>query len=152
EAHGGSVYTAAPVEEILMERGRARGVRVGTDVYTSRAVLAGTHVLESLGRLLPPHLRPAELSRMRVGNGFGAIVRLALSKPVQYPHADARLSRTGLQLLCRDRQQIQSAYGEYLQGRPASDPPPLPMAFLAACFPPQPEGGVTHLKRGQYYP
>lgn len=152
EAHGGSVYTAAPVEEILMERGRARGVRVGTDVYTSRAVLAGTHVLESLGRLLPPHLRPAELSRMRVGNGFGAIVRLALSKPVQYPHADARLSRTGLQLLCRDRQQIQSAYGEYLQGRPASDPPLVAMTFSAADSTLVPEGGEALWIWGQYYP
>ena len=152
EAHGGEVHLGAPVEEILVEGGRAVGVRVGTSAYTARAVLAGTHVLESVGRLLPERYRPPSLRSVRVGNGFGAILRLALSAPVEYAATSSPDARVGLGLLCRDRQQIMSAYGDFLRGQPASDPPLVAMTFSAVDDSLAPPGGEVLWLWAQYYP
>ena len=79
EAHGGDVFTGSAVDEILVENGRASGVRVGTDISTARGVLAGTHILESVGRLLPgaapPRLdrRRPRRQRLRRNPSFGSI-------------------------------------------------------------------------------
>lgn len=152
EAHGGAVFTGAPVDEILVEGRRAVGVRVGGQVYTARAVVAGTHALETFGRLLPPEHRPAGARHLRAGNGFGAVLRLALSGPVTYTAHPGREARVGLQLLCRDRRQIASAYGDYLQGRPAQDPPIVAMTFSAVDDTLAPPGGEVLWLWGQYYP
>ena len=77
-AHGGEVHTSSPVEQLVVRNGRAEGVVVDGDPITARAVLSGTHILETLDHLLPREHRPADADRMRVGNGFGAILRLAL--------------------------------------------------------------------------
>jgi phytoene dehydrogenase-like protein len=84
EAHGGTVHVNAPVEEILLENRRATGIRVQGEVVTARAVLSGTHIKETLENLLPYASRPPQSKAMRIGNGFGAIVRLALNAPVEY--------------------------------------------------------------------
>ncbi|MEN0044677.1 MAG: NAD(P)/FAD-dependent oxidoreductase [Pseudomonadota bacterium] len=153
QAYGGEVYTDAPVEEILTAGTRAVGVRCRGQAYTAHTVLAGTHVFESLGKLLPAHLRPSSLSRMRIGNGFGAILRLALDKPIAYTAAeDQQAARTGLQLLCRDRQQLMDAYADYLRGEPASDPPLVGMSFSAVDDSLAPEGGEVLWLWAQYYP
>ena len=152
EAHGGDVVTGSPVEAILIERGRVVGVSVGGAAYTARCVVAGTHVKESLGRLLPPEHRPSSLRQMRIGNGFGAIVRLALDKPVSYACYARTEARIGLQLLCRDRAQLMSAYADYLAGRPASDPPIVAMSFSAVDDTLAPPGGEVLWLWAQYFP
>lgn len=152
ESHGGEIYTDAAVDEIIVERHRAIGVRVRGETYTAPTVLAGTHILESLGRLLPEEWRPESLRDVRVGNGFGAILRLALSKPIRYqdhPHDDARVA---LQLLCRDRQHITAAYADYLKGEPATDPPIVAMSFSAVDDSLAPPGGEVLWLWAQYYP
>ncbi len=152
EAHGGDVFTDAPVERILVEGGAATGVQVNNQVYTSTCVLSGTHILETLDRLLPSQFRPAQADRMRVGNGFGAILRLALDKPVEYSAAPGLESRTGLQLICRDRQQILDAYADYLKGHPAQDPPIVAMTFSAVDDTLAPPGGEVLWLWAQYFP
>ena len=152
EAHGGDVFVDAPVDEILVERGVATGIRVGNEIYTGRRVLAGTHVLESLGRLLPPRYRPASLDRIRVGNGFGAILRLALDEPIEYTAHPEDEARMGLQLLCDSRQQISDAYADFLRGEPASNPPLVAMTFSAADSSLVPPGGEVLWLWAQYYP
>jgi phytoene dehydrogenase-like protein len=151
-AHGAEIHTAAPVEELLVERGRCVGVRVGGRPYTAKAVLAGTHVLESVGRLLPPQHRPSSLESVRVGNGFGAVLRLALSEPVRYAAHPGHEARIGLGLLCRDRAQITRAYGDYLRGEPASDPPLVAMTFSAVDDSLAPPGGEVLWLWAQYFP
>lgn len=56
---------------------------------------------------------------MRAGNGFGAILRLALDGPVRYTAHGGDEARIGLQLLCRDRAQIHGAYADFLRGMPS---------------------------------
>jgi phytoene dehydrogenase-like protein len=151
-AHGGDVRTSAPVDRLLVRNGRVEGVEVAGDAITARAVLSGTHILETLDRLLPREHRPAEADGMRVGNGFGAILRLALDKPVEYAAAPGIESRTALQLICRDRQQIHDAYADYLKGRPAKDPPIVGMSFSAVDDTLAPPGGEVLWLWAQYFP
>lgn len=152
EAHGGDVFTSAPVDDIVMEGHAAIGVRVQRDIYTGRAVLSGTHALETFGNLLPEAHRPIDPSTLRIGNGFGAMVRLALDAPVAYRAAPGVEARTGLQLLCRDMAQLKTAYGQYLGGKPASDPPLIGMTFSAIDGTLAPPGGEVLWLWGQYFP
>ena len=151
-AHGGDVLTSSPVERLVVRNGRAQGVVVDGETITARAVLSGAHILETLDRLLPPEHRPAEADHMRVGNGFGAILRLALDKPVEYAASPGLPSRTGLGLVCRDRQQILDAYADYLRGDPASDPPLVAMTFSAVDDTLAPPGGEVLWLWAQYFP
>ncbi len=152
EAHGGAVHTNAPVEEILVENGRAAGIRVRGEVYTARAVLAAAHAMETFGKLLPEKHRPPAARHMRIGNGFGAMLRLALDAPVEYAAHPGREARVGLQLLCRDQQHILGAYGDFLSGRPAADPPLVAMTFSAVDDSLAPPGGEVLWLWGQYFP
>ena len=151
-AHGGDVHVDSPVERLVVTRGRASGVVVDNNTITAHAVLSGTHILETLDHLLPREHRPAEADQMRVGNGFGAIVRLALDKPVEYTASPGLPARTGLQLVCRDRQQILDAYADYLRGEPASDPPIVAMTFSAVDDTLAPPGGEVLWLWAQYFP
>jgi len=178
-AHGGEIHVDAPVAEILVEGGRAVGVRLapeagrglgrigepwapgeggrsqpgrGGAIHTARAVVAGTHALETFGRLLPEEHRPPGARGMRTGNGFGAILRLALDGEVRYRGDPGPGARRALQLLCRDRQQILSAYGDYLRGEPARDPPLVAMTFSAVDDTLAPPGGEVLWLWAQYYP
>jgi phytoene dehydrogenase-like protein len=152
EAYDGDVHTDTPVEEILVESGQAVGVRVGGSAYTSRAVLSGAHAYETFGKLLPPAYRPEGTDDMRIGNGFGIMLRLALDEPVTYQAHPGDDARVGLQLLCRDMNQLKSAYGEYLGGRPATDPPIIAMTFSAVDDTLAPPGGEVLWLWGQYFP
>ena len=152
EAHGGDVFTSKPVESIVVAKGSAQGVVVDGEVVTARAVLSGTHILETLDTLLPNDHRPPEADEMRVGNGFGAILRLALDKPIEYAAAPGVEARTALQLVCRDRQQVLDAYADYLKGDPASDPPIVGMSFSAVDDTLAPPGGEALWLWAQYYP
>ncbi|WP_420453907.1 phytoene desaturase family protein [Rubrivirga sp.] len=151
-AHGGDVLTSSPVDRVVVRGSRVVGVETGGEVITARAVLSGTHILETLDKLLPSEYRPPETDSMRVGNGFGAILRLALDKPLEYAAAPGIESRTALQLVCRDRQQIHDAYADYLKGRPAADPPIVGMSFSAVDDTLAPPGGEVLWLWAQYFP
>jgi phytoene dehydrogenase-like protein len=152
EAHGGEVHVDAPVEQILVRGTRVEGVRVRGANYTARSVVAACHALDTFGALLPPEHRPPAAASMRVGNGFGAVLRLALNAPVEYATAPGREARVGLQLLCRDRAQIDAAYADYLCGRPAADPPLIAMTFSAVDDSLAPPGGEVLWLWAQYFP
>jgi len=180
-SHGGEIRTGTPVTEILMEGDRAVGVEVavvGPEVdgpgpstrapwqapspsavagarrerITARAVLSGAHASETLERLLPEAHRPPGARGMRTGNGFGAILRLALDGPVEYRTHPGREARVGLQLLCRGRNHIQTAYGDFLRGEPSRDPPLVAMSFSAVDETLAPPGHEVLWLWGQYYP
>jgi phytoene dehydrogenase-like protein len=181
-SHGGEIRTGTPVTKILVEGGRVVGVEVALpntpspalaplgpdaawaapspedvanaprETITARAVLSGTHALETLTRLLPPEHHPPGAKGMRVGNGFGAILRLALDGPIRYTAHPGDEARVALQLMCRDRQQIHTAYGDYLRGEPSRDPPLVGMSFSAVDDTLAPPGHEVLWLWAQYYP
>ncbi len=152
EDHGGEVLTGAAVDEIVVRDGRAVGVRIGRDTYSARAVLSGAHAHETFLRLLPEEFVPNRLRRSRVGNGFGAMLRVALRRRVEYSEPIGTTVRNGLQLVCRDVDQVNAAYGDYLAGRPSADPPLVAMTFSEVDDSLAPEGHDVLFLWGQYYP
>jgi phytoene dehydrogenase-like protein len=152
EAHGGQVHTSAPVDRIVTRGTRAVGIEVQGREVSARAVLSAAHAVETFDRLLPREHRPDGASGMRVGNGFGAILRVALDSPVRYAAHSGTESRIALQLLCRDRTQIDRAYADFLSGRPAADPPIVAMTFSAVDDSLAPPGGEVLWLWAQYYP
>jgi phytoene dehydrogenase-like protein len=152
ESHGGEVHTSASVQRIVTRGSRAEGVVVDGRTYTARAVIAACHAYETFGALLPPEHRPPAAAGMRAGNGFGAVLRLALDRPVRYTAHPGVEARTALQLLCRDRAQITAAYADYLCGRPAADPPIVAMTFSAVDSTLAPPGGEVLWLWAQYFP
>ncbi len=65
EAHGGDVFTSMPVEKLVVRNGKVQGIEAGGETITGRAVLSGTHILETLNTLLPSEHRPGEADTMR---------------------------------------------------------------------------------------
>jgi phytoene dehydrogenase-like protein len=87
-----------------------------------------------------------------VGNGFGMVLRLALSEKVKYRHHKEPDSRVGLGLLIKNEQQLMKGYGEYLAGEPTKDPPLIAMSFSAVDDSLAPPGGEALWLWAQYYP
>lgn len=152
-AHGGLVYTSTPVVKLLYRNGRVQGIALHNgDTYTAKAALCGTHFLELIDHLLPIPELQALRPLLRVGNGFGVMLRLALNAPVRYAATDSPEARIGLQLLCRSVDQIEQAYGAYRMGQPTQDPPLLAMTFSAIDDTLAPPGGEVLWLWAQYFP
>jgi phytoene dehydrogenase-like protein len=97
---GGACETSREVEHVLVERGRATGVRLaGGDVVTAgRAVLANVTPTQLYGRLLSEDDVPARVHergrRFRLGRSEMQI-HVALAEPVRWD-GDERLGRTAV--------------------------------------------------------
>lgn len=152
EANGGQVFVNAPVQEVLVKGAQAQGIRLESgETYTARAVVSGTHVLTT-ARALPDEYVPREAQEVRVGNGFGMILRLALSEKVKYRVHHEPESRVGLGLLIKNERQLMQGYGEYLAGEPTRDPPLIAMSFSAVDDSLAPPDGEVLWLWAQYYP
>jgi phytoene dehydrogenase-like protein len=188
---GGEVHTARPVQRILVERGRAVGVVVsegeqpgrplnppaaptdfrvaaasGRTEIRSRAVLAGCHVLTTFSTLLAGEPAVAELARrvrrLRVGNGFGMILRCATSELPAYDtfravagsgsSGGAWPMHQGLQLLCPPAPYLDRAYADFLRGEPARDPAVVAMTWTAVDPSLAPAGKHLLFAWAQYHP
>ena len=152
EADGGEVFVNAPVKEILVKGGKAQGIRLENgETYTARAVVSGTHILTT-AQALPDEYVPREAREVRVGNGFGMILRLALKDKVRYRQHHEPESRVGLGLLIKNERQLMQGYGEYLAGEPTRDPPLIAMSFSAVDDSLAPPSGEVLWLWAQYYP
>jgi phytoene dehydrogenase-like protein len=178
-AHGGEVHTGAAVRRIVVEQGKAVGIEVErgaedpalpasrsvtgsaqSDFVSARAVLAGCHVATTFGQLLDGVPEVAELRervvRLRIGNGFGMILRCTTSELPRYAGAPADGSvgpmHRGLQLLCPPAPFLDLAYADYLAGRPACDPAVVAMTWTAVDATLAPPGKHVLFAWAQYHP
>jgi phytoene dehydrogenase-like protein len=182
--HGGEVHTASPVRQIVVEKGRAVGVEVSdgaeaglpldadapppTHLRTvrARAVLAGCHVATTFGRLLADAPEAADLRRrvakLRIGNGFGMVLRCLVSELPGYAGWDGDPARggdgapgpmhQGLQLLCPPAPYLDRALADHAAGRPARDPAVVAMTFSAVDPSVCPPGKHLLFLWAQYHP
>lgn len=155
-ALGGTIVTDAPVTRITDgASGRARfEVRTPGASYFGRSVTAACHVQTTFLELLDPALCPPELkkrvSHLRVGNGFGMIVRHAVSELPRY--AGATDGHSGLQLLCPSREYLREAYLDYQRGETPRRPAVLAMTFSALDPTLAPPGKHVLFAWAQYHP
>ncbi|HVF56208.1 MAG TPA: NAD(P)/FAD-dependent oxidoreductase [Pyrinomonadaceae bacterium] len=161
EHNGGEVRLSAEVEKIEVEGGRAVGlVLQGGERIRARRIVSNAHVQTTLLRLVGAENLPGNLAarvrQVRVGNGFGMVVRCAVSELPDYTAAPSggRASdcHKGLQLLCPSLEYLDAAYGDYLKGRPSERPAALAMTFSAVDSTIAPEGKHTLFIWGQYFP
>jgi phytoene dehydrogenase-like protein len=117
-------------------------------VHTTFLKLIGAENLQ--GRLAK------RVSDIRIGNGFGMIVRCAVSELPDYRAAPTNGKPSdchrGLQLLCPSLEYLERAYADYLRGRPSENPAALAMTFSAVDPSLAPENKHTLFIWGQYYP
>lgn len=162
KAHGGEILTEAEVQRIELDSaGRARAVHTTQTRLESDVIVAACHVQTTFLKLLAGESLPGDLERrvrqVRVGNGFGMIVRHAVSELPRYPGLthDARgvsEAHGALQLLCPSTQHLDAAHRDYLSGRPPVDPAVIAMTFSALDPSLAPPGKHTLFTWAQYHP
>ena len=136
------------------------GFEVGTEkgTFTARSVVAACHVQTTFLQLLDPALCPSVLRRrvekIKVGNGFGMIVRHAVSELPQYAGqpAGAAPCHSSLQLLCPSRKYLDEAHIDYPRKQPPRNPAVLAMTFSAIDPTLAPPGKHVLFTWAQYHP
>ena len=176
--HGGEVHVGRPVRRIRVERGRATGVEVGEgseagrplgalpsparkpEFVAAKAVLAGCHIATTYGRLLAHAPEAAALrervANLRIGNGFGMILRCTTSELPRYTGAPADGSagpmHRGLQLLCPPAPFLDHAFADFARGEPAREPAVVGMTWTAVDPTLAPAGKHLLFAWAQYHP
>ncbi len=159
---GGEIVLDCPVESIAAGNGGAPlEVRAGGRAFPARSVLAACHVQTTFLDLLDRELCPVGLrervERIRVANGFGMVVRHAVTELPRYlgqPYNAEGVGEchSGLQLLCPSRAHLMAAYRDYEAGRPPREPAVLAMTFSALDPTLAPPGGHVMFTWAQYHP
>jgi phytoene dehydrogenase-like protein len=101
-------------------------VTASGEAVTCRAVVSACHVVET-ARLIGDD---AAAAAVRVGHGIGIAVRLLTNSLPRYA-VDVPGVHTSMQLLVDSPAQIRAAYGDFLRGEPAADPPMIVMTPTA---------------------
>ncbi len=163
KALGGEIVLDAPVERIAAGAGGGARfeVRTGQGAFRARTVAAACHVQTTFLKLLDRELCPPELRRrvehLRVGNGFGMIVRHAVSELPRYAGQPVDASgispcHGSLQLLCPSRDYLRNAWLDYARGGPPAKPAVLAMTFSALDPTLAPPGKHVLFTWAQYHP
>jgi len=152
---GGEVITDAPVEKI---RAGFR-VETGAGEFFGRQIVAACHVQTTFLKLLDEDLVPKDFRKrvenIRVGNGFGMVVRHAVEELPDYSGdggGQARPEHSSLQLLCPTREHLRDAHLDFLGGKPPSEPAVLAMTFSAIDPTLAPPGKHVLFAWAQYHP
>ena len=159
-AHGGEIRVSTPVARILTEQGKVAGVEtVDGQRFTATKVISGAHIHTTLHMLKDaplPEMQRILLSKSRIGNGFGMVVRYAMNSLPNYTALPTENSpgpqHTALQFICPNLNYLEQAYGDYLSGQPSQQPALIAMTFSAVDPTLAPPGKHTLFLWGQYYP
>lgn len=158
EAHGGTVITGSPVDNILIEKGRSIGVKTESgEEYRADTIVSNAHVQTTMMKLVgKEHLEPSMYSKVEninVGNGFGMVIRCAVEELPRYtacpddPHV-----HKGMQLLAPSVQYMHNAIGDYMKKKPPEKPAVLAMTFSDIDPDVAPSGGHTLFAWAQWHP
>jgi phytoene dehydrogenase-like protein len=164
-AHGGEILCEAPVHEISREGDHwnvafGQKGRTFMEVETKRVV--GACHLHTFFKTLanaPKELK-RRVSRTRIGNGFGMIVRHAVEELPDYGDASApagplpgtRDYQTSLQLLCPSMDYLNSSHRDFMFGSPPREPSVVAMSFSSLDPTLAPPGKHVLFTWGQYHP
>lgn len=125
---GGTVRLGDGAASIARSGDRVTGVVTdGGERLTARTVVAGCHVLTTLELLGDETLLARATSAVRVGNGIGMVVRLGTTGLPRYPSAAGSSAYSAMQLLAPSRTHLRAAHGEFVAGRPPTEPAALVM-------------------------
>jgi all-trans-retinol 13,14-reductase len=125
-AAGGEIYTNAAVEEILIERGRAVGVRmVDGAVFRAPVVISDAGAPATFLKLLPPEVAEATGLPPKLRAVGPSIAHLCLH--LGFRHTDAELGLDGTNLWVYPGGDREAAFARF-----AEDPEaPIPVAYIS---------------------
>lgn len=135
ESHGGEIITNAPVQTIDIRDGKACGAITEEGAYyKSDLIISNAHVqttmLKMVGRRHLDDSLFKKVEDIRVGNGFGMVIRCAVDELPEYRSAPGDpLIHNGMQLLAPSVDYMNRAIGDYMKGMPPEDPAVLAMTF-----------------------
>ena len=161
EHHGGEIRLEAEVEQIEVDGTTAGAIVIsGGERIEAKRIVSNAHVYTTFLGLIGRENLPAKfaerIENVRIGNGFGMIVRCAVSELPDYVAAPSNGNPSdchhGLQLLCPSMQYLDDSYADYLRGKPSENPGALAMTFSSVDDTLAPEGKHTLFIWGQYYP
>ncbi len=161
EHHGGEILLEAEVEKIEIDGKEAKGILLKNgERITATRIVSNAHVhttfLKLIGKENLSKQFAERIENIRIGNGFGMIVRCAVSELPDYnasPNGGKPADcHHGLQLLCPSMQYLDNAYADYLKGKPSENPGALAMTFSSVDPTLAPEGKHTLFIWGQYFP
>lgn len=165
EAHGGTLVTNQVAEEILVENGKAAGVRFRdrttgqVETATAKQIVSGAHIHTTLGMLKEefPALQSRLIQKSRIGNGFGMILRCAMDELPNYtatttPRGEIGEEHIAMQFICPSLDYLNAAYGDYLRKEPSRDPALIGMSFSAVDPTLAPPDKHTFFIWAQYFP
>jgi len=161
QALGGDIAVDAPVRNISKDPDGMFRITTGSGEVRSRRVTAACHVHTTFLDLLDPALCPPELrvrvGQTRIGNGFGMIVRHAVSELPRYDGEPVDVRGVGavhsaMQLLCPSRRYLDEGLADHAAGRPPANPAVLAMTFSAIDPTLAPPGKHTLFTWAQYHP
>ena len=127
EARGGRVLTDCAAEKILIENGRAAGVRTAAQgsIGARRAVVSALEPRLTFLKLLDEGELEEDFLRMVRGYSFGNIsvcrIHLALQEPPDYLNG-VEMSRCAYHRIVDSMAQMSRFYAELAMGLPPSDP------------------------------
>ncbi len=126
-SYGGTMRCGDGATSIIAApHGECAVITASGERIDARAVLSACHILDT-ARLVGDD---AVAAATRVGNGIGMAVRLLTSALPAYA-VDIPGAHRSMQLLVGSTSQLRSAYGDYLRGEPAVDPPMIVMTPTA---------------------
>ncbi len=154
--HGATILTEFDATSAT-HSGRLWTVRSteGEEVLAHRLVSA-MHIVPFLTKIWKD--APQELQKraaaLRIGNGFGMIVRHLVSELPRYTDDEEtnRHCHQGLQLICPTREHLISSYHDYLAGLPPRHPSVVGMTFTSLDPSLAPEGQHLLYTWGQWHP
>jgi phytoene dehydrogenase-like protein len=161
EHHGGEIRLNAEVAKIEVANNETGGIILQNgERIEARRIVSNAHVHMLFLKLIGKENLPAGLAErienVRIGNGFGMIVRCAVSELPDYLSApnDGLSSdcHHGLQLMCPSMAYLEKSYADYLNGIPSKNPGALAMTFSSVDPTLAPAGKHTLFIWGQYYP
>jgi phytoene dehydrogenase-like protein len=157
----GQIITDAPVQSIRREGSGWRvayGEGASAAQATARRVVGACHVqtlLLDLVKDCPEELR-RRVQKIRVGNGFGMIVRHAVEELPVYDAAakpgQAQPYHSAMQLLCPSAEYLDSSWHDFSAGLPPRQPSVVAMTFSAIDPTLAPHGKHTLFTWAQYHP
>jgi phytoene dehydrogenase-like protein len=161
EHHGGELRLNAAVEKIELENNTVKSILLeNSEQLRAKRIVSNAHVhtlfLKLIGAENLPNGLAERIKNIRIGNGFGMIVRCAVSELPDYLSAPNGGKPSdchhGLQLLCPSMEYLERSYADYLNGIPSKNPGALAMTFSSVDPTLAPAGKHTLFVWGQYYP
>lgn len=154
-ADGGEIRLDAEVSSIEASHGNWLVTTASGETVESKKVISACHIHTLFGKLLknPPQELQKRVSKTRIGNGFGMMVRHAISELPQYENRTGIQDyHSSMQLLCPSTQHLNDSHIDFQRGLPPQNPSVVAMTFSAIDPTLAPEGKHTLFTWGQYHP